>query len=174
MDAELRVTGTVPVEVSVTDLFVDAFTAILPNATLELVTVSAGVAAFNWSASTCELLPALAVMFAVCAVATEETVAENPALFAFAGTVTELGTLTAALLLDSLTLNPPVDAGAVSVTVHASVPVAVKVEVVQASAVSAVLMVPVPLRPTVLVGLVAELLLMISIPVATPDPAGTN
>ena len=174
IDAEFTVTGTVPVDLSVTDFVVDAFTATLPKERLVVLMVSAAVAAFNWSASACELLPALAVMFAVCAVVTEATVAENVALFALAGTVTVGGTVTAASLLNSLTLNPPVGAGAVSVTVHASVPVPVNVEVVQASAMSAVLMAPVPLRATVVVGLVEALLLKIKLPLAAPAPAGTN
>jgi len=46
----------------------------------------------------------------------------NPALIALPGTVTLLGTVTAELLLDRLTLTPPPGAEPVSVTVHVSVP----------------------------------------------------
>lgn len=41
---------------------------------------------------------------------------------ALAGTVTEVGTVTAALLLDSLTTSPPAGAGVPRLTAHASVP----------------------------------------------------
>ena len=50
------------------------------------------------------------------------TVAVNVADVAFAGTVTEVGTVTAALLLVRLTTCPPEGAGAPRLTVHASVP----------------------------------------------------
>jgi hypothetical protein len=49
-------------------------------------------------------------------------VAVNAALVAFAGTITEAGTLTAALLLDSFTDCPPLPAAELSVTVQTSVP----------------------------------------------------
>jgi hypothetical protein len=89
----------------------------------------------------------------------------NPALVAFAGTVTVLGTVTAELLLDRLTLMPPLGAAAVSVTVHASVPDPVMVPLLQYSALSAaelVPVVPVPLRLITAVPLVEELLVMVS------------
>lgn len=46
----------------------------------------------------------------------------KPADVALAGTVTEVGTVTAALLLDSLTTSPPAGAGVPRLAVHASVP----------------------------------------------------
>ena len=58
----------------------------------------------------------------------------KPALVALAGTVTEAGTVTAALLLDRLTLNPPLGADLLSVTVHASVPAPVIDEFAQEKA----------------------------------------
>ena len=64
--------------------------------------------------------PALAVNVAACAVVTDETEAVNAALVALAATVTVAGTLTAALLLDRLTLNPPLGATALSDIVPAS------------------------------------------------------
>ena len=89
--------------------------------------------------------------------------AVNPALVAFAGTVTVLGTVTAELLLDRFTLSPPLGAAAVSVTVHASVPDPVMVPLLQYSALSAVgAAVPVPLRLITAVPLVEELLVMVS------------
>jgi hypothetical protein len=110
-------------------------------------------------------LPALAVIVTACAVATEDTVAVNPALVASAGTVTVLGTVTAALLLDRFTLSPPLGAAAVNVTVHASVPDPVMAPLVQYSALNIGVLpvvVPVPLRLTTAVGLVVELLVMVS------------
>ena len=66
--------------------------------------------------------PALAVKVAVWVELTTATVAVNDALVTPAATVTEAGTVTAALLLAKLTVNPPVPAAAVSVTVQASLP----------------------------------------------------
>jgi hypothetical protein len=74
-------------------------------------------------------------------------VAVNPALAAPAGTVTELGTVTAGLLLDRFTIRPPLGAEVVSVTVQASVPDPVMAPLLQDSALSAAgAAVPVPLR----------------------------
>lgn len=53
---------------------------------------------------------------------TDDTFAVNPALIAFAGTITDAGTVAALLLLDRLTLIPPIGAGLLSVTVQASEP----------------------------------------------------
>lgn len=75
----------------------------------------------------------------------------NPALVALAGTVTVLGTVTAELLLDRFTINPPLGAAAVSVTGHASVPDPIIVPLLQYSALNAAVLVPVvpvPLRLT--------------------------
>ena len=66
--------------------------------------------------------PADAVSVAFCALVTEATVAVNPLLEDPAGTVTDAGTVTALLLLESETENPPVPAEVVRVTVHASPP----------------------------------------------------
>lgn len=69
-----------------------------------------------------ETPPALSISVAVCAELTRDTIAVNPALAAFAGTVTVADTVTAALLLDGLTLSPLPGAGALNVNVQASVP----------------------------------------------------
>jgi hypothetical protein len=96
-------------------------------------------------------------------VATGETVAVNPALVEFAGMVTVAGTVTAALLLDSATLSPPLPAAEVSVTVQTSVPDPVMDPLMQESALNAAgAAVLVPLRPITAVPLVEELLLMLS------------
>jgi hypothetical protein len=120
---------------------------------------------------------ALAVTVVVCAVVTDETVAVNAALVALAATVTVDGTLTAVLLLDRLTLSPPLGAAALSVTVQASLPDPVMDALLQESALkpTAVAAVPVPLRFTATVGLVQLLLLVIvNCPVAEPLAVGAN
>ena len=61
----------------------------------------------------------LALKVAFCVDPTAEALAVKPALVAPAGTVTVAGTATAALLLDTPTLSPPVGAGAFRFTVHA-------------------------------------------------------
>jgi hypothetical protein len=99
---------------------------------------------------------------------------------ALAGTVTVAGSVTAALLLDKLTLIPPLGAVALSVTVQASVPIPVMDALLQESALSVavpaadVVVAPVPLRLTVAVPSVEELLEMVSFPVAAPVAVGWN
>jgi len=68
-----------------------------------------------------ELPSVLAVMVAVWADVTALTMAEKLAVVAPAGTVTEAGTVTALLLLASVTACPPVGAAELSVTVQLSV-----------------------------------------------------
>jgi len=55
-------------------------------------------------------------------VLTDETVAVNPTLVELAGTETVPGTLTAGLLLDKVTVIPPLGAAEDNVTVQASDP----------------------------------------------------
>jgi hypothetical protein len=66
--------------------------------------------------------PNVAVSVAVTSAATAAAVAVNVAVVAAAGTVTEGGTVTLALLLASVTDMPPAEAGRVNVTVHVEVP----------------------------------------------------
>jgi hypothetical protein len=173
--AALTVTAEVPVEVKVTDFVTGVFTATLPNDRLLALTPRVVVTAFSCNAKVLDTPPVLAASVADCAELTEETVAANPTLVAPAGTVTAAGTATALMLLERLTLVPPLGAGPLSVTVHASVPDPVIDAVLQESALSAgVLAVPVPLRLTTAVGLVDELLVMASWPVAEPAIAGSN
>jgi len=122
--AESIVTGAVPVEVSVTGRVDDVFTVTFPKAKLGVLMVNEALAweAFNCIAKVLETPPALAVKVTACAVVTADTVAVNPALVAFAGTVTVAGTATAALPLPRLTLKPLLPATVVSVTVQASLP----------------------------------------------------
>ena len=176
--AAFMVTGKVPVDVKVKGCSVAAVpTTTLPNVTLVALMVSAGTAAFNCSAKVLDTLPAFAVIVTACATATGDTVAANPALVAFGGTVTVLGTVTAELLLDRFTVNPSLDAGAVSVTVQTSVPDPVKAPLLQYSvlnAVETVPVVPVPLRAITGVPSVEESVAIVSCPVAVPAAAGLN
>lgn len=72
---------------------------------LVALTLRLGIAVANCRTKLLETPPALAISVAVCAELTGDTVAVNPALAAFAGTVTVAGPVTAALLLDRLTLS---------------------------------------------------------------------
>jgi hypothetical protein len=81
------------------------------------------VVVVGWScrAYVSELRPPDAVSIAVCAAVTTEARAVKLALDAPLGTVTDAGTATALLLLDSVTMNPADPAASVSVTVQPSV-----------------------------------------------------
>ena len=61
----------------------------------------------------------------------------NPALVEFASTVTELGTVTATLLLDRVKGRSPVGAGPVNDTVHATKPDPVTASLLQYNALTA-------------------------------------
>jgi N-acetylglucosamine kinase-like BadF-type ATPase len=80
------------------------------------VSVVVAVAGRKYTLKLLETPPALASKFTFNAVLTDEAVAVNLALVPPSGTVTVAGTGIAALLLDKLTLNPPVGAAEVSVT----------------------------------------------------------
>jgi hypothetical protein len=92
-------------------------------------------------------------------------VAEKAALVAPDAIVTEAGTVTAELLLDSATANPPLGAAPLNVTVQASVPAPVYEAVLQERALSVVAAVPAPLMFTTALGLVEELLAIVITPV---------
>jgi hypothetical protein len=83
-----------------------------------------------------EVPPAFAVSVTVCAVKTDDTFAMNWALAAFAGTVTVAGIVTAALLLERLTLCPLADAE-FSCTVQTSVADPIAVALLQENALNA-------------------------------------
>jgi hypothetical protein len=100
------------------------FTFTLPKLRLDELTARLGTAAFSWSVNVFTTFPALAVRVAVCDVLTAETVAVKLVLVAPAGTVTAAGTATAESLLARFTVKVLLGA-ALSVTVHASVPVPV-------------------------------------------------
>jgi hypothetical protein len=105
-------------------------------------------------------------------VLTEAILAEKLALVAPAGTVTEAGTVTAELPLDRVTVNPPLTAAALSVTVQESVPDPVTDEFGQESADNTGT--PVPLRLIVVDAPVEELLPIVNVPAAAPAAEGTN
>jgi hypothetical protein len=87
----------------------------------------------------------------------------NAALVALAGTVTVAGSVTAVLLLNRVTLSPPLAVAAFSVTVQASVPEPVMDPLVQVSVLNTPgAGVPVPLRLIIAVPLVEELLVMVN------------
>ena len=116
--SELMVTGAVPLEVNVTDCVATVPTETLPNASEVVLALKAGVAALSCTAKLFEVEFVLADNVAVCAVVTEETVAVNEAEDAPDATVMLAGTVTALLLLATVTTAPPLGAAELSVTVH--------------------------------------------------------
>ncbi len=94
------------------------FNTTLPNGMLLALRVSTGVAAFSWRATDLEVVPVDAVKVAVCALVTDATLAVNAALVAVAGTIKELGSVTAPLELARATLVPPEGAEPDKPTVH--------------------------------------------------------
>jgi hypothetical protein len=142
----LTVTGAVPVELKVTVWVVGLFNTTPPNAMLVAFTDSAGVPAFNCSETVRDVPPVVAVSVVDCALLTAATFAVNDALVAVEGTRTDPGTVTAALLLDSPTVKPPVGAEPERLTEHESVSVPVIETVLQLIA----LTVGVPVAPVAL------------------------
>lgn len=123
--------------------------------------------------------PADAVSVALCAVVTAETVAVNPALVAPEGTVTDPGTLTELLLLNRLTVEPPPPAAAERVTEHASTPEPMNELCVHDSELTPAILPdpesePLPCKLIFREGLVEELVVTISCPVASPCVVGVN
>ena len=169
---ELMVNAAVPLEVSVTACAEGVFRLTLPNDRVLGLRVIAGTDALNCRPKLVEMPPAVAVRFAVCAEVTAETVAVKPALVAFAGTVTEAGTVTAVLLLVRLTVIPPPGAAPFSETMQESDPAPVIAELVHEIALRVAR--PVPLRLIVAVPPEEALLEMVSVPVAAPADVGSN
>jgi hypothetical protein len=168
-----------PEALNVSDCVEGVFRSTLPNAMLLELMLSVPPdedAGFNCRAKVLETPLAVAVSVTDCADVTVETVVENPALAAFAGTVIDAGTWAAALLLERLTATPPDGAAAVRVTVQASVPAADMEPLLQLRPASdgMVLPVPVPLRAIVDVPPVDELLAMVTEPVTSPAALGLN
>jgi hypothetical protein len=170
--AELMVTAAVPVEERVMVCDVEVFTGTLPKLRFDVLTASVGTAAFNCRAKVCVTAPADAESVTVCAVDTAEAVAEKLAPVAPAATVTVASTVTPVLLLERLTLIPPVAAAAFNVTVQATVPAPVMDEFAQDRAVRTGT--PAPERLIVVDAPVEELLESVSEPVVAPAAAGSN
>lgn len=170
--AELIVTEPVPVEVTVTDCVVAVLTGTLPKFRVDAPILSVGTTAFNLIAKARGTPPTLAESVAVCVVATDETVAEKVALFAPEATVTDDGTVTAALVLDRVTAYPLPAAEALMVAVQLSAPDPVKDEVVHVKAVSVGK--PLPLSAIEVEAPPAESLASVSCPVTPPAREGSN
>lgn len=102
-----------------------------------MLTLSVDAVGLNCKAKVFEVLPALAVSVAVCAVLTEAIVAEKLVVSAPSATSTDDGTFTAASLLDRLTLAPPVVAAEFSVIEQEYVPDPTTQDVLQVKALSA-------------------------------------
>jgi hypothetical protein len=112
--------------------------------------------------------PPLAVRITVCVVVTAAAVALKLALVAPAGTVTEEGTVRAALLLPIPTLYPPLGAAELMVTEQESVPVPLMEVLPHTSALTmgavALDLMPLPCSLTVALGTDIELVLMVRSP----------
>jgi hypothetical protein len=176
--AESTVTDEVPVEVKITVCVAGISRTTFPNPMLVALMLSAGPDnTFNCRMKVSETVPALAFSVTACAVATADAVAVNVALVALAATATEAGTVTALLLLDKLTGNPPLLAAVLSVTVQESVPEPVREALAHESAVKDAVAgadAPVPLRATTTVPSVEAALVAMICPVAAPATAGLN
>jgi hypothetical protein len=168
--AALTVTGSVPVDVRVTDSAAAVPTVTLPNDKLEVLMLSPGVTAFNCRENDCEVPLSLAERVTVSGEVTAATVAAKPALVAPAATCTEAGTLTAPLLLVKFTVTPPLGAAALKVTVQLSdaAPVIVPVAHVNAIGPGMLAATPMPLRLITIASEPALPLAIVSCPLAGP------
>ena len=171
--AALMVTGAVPVDVNVSNFVEAMLTATLPKLMLVELALSAGTVAavaFNCSEKLLELLFADAVKFTVCVEVTADTVALKLAVVALAATVTVTGTVTAPLSLLRLTLCPPLPAAPLKVTVQGTVPAPGMDPVLHENPLTVIAGVsadffPTPCSLTAAVGLVVELLAIVTCPV---------
>ena len=119
---DLMVTAAVPLEVTVTDFVTAVPTDTLPNASEVALRLRAGTDAFSCIAKFCEEELRLAATEAACELVTEATFAVNDAVDRPEATATVAGTVTALLLLATLTLTPPDGAAELSDTVQGVVP----------------------------------------------------
>ncbi len=113
-------TGQVPTDLSVTNCFVAVFNVVLPNATLDVLTLIVDTTAPRLKLNAADPPAEVALNATFCAVPTAETRAVNAALVDPAATVTVAGTTTAVLLLDRLTTDPPVGVAELRVTLQVS------------------------------------------------------
>lgn len=171
-DTEFTVTAAVPLDVSVSVCVVGVLTATAPKAILDAFTLRAAVPAFSCSDTARDVLPVVAVTVALCVVVTDATFAVKFAVVAVAGTSTDAGTTTEALLLARPTLSPPVGADPVKLMLHTSArePV-IEVLLHEIPLTVGATAVPVPLSDTVAVEAV---LLMVNCPVVELAVVGLN
>lgn len=127
----LTVTAPVPVDESVKVFATGEPMTTLPYETLDGFQLKVGVEGLNVRVVVFDTPLEFAVSMTVFDELTAEAVAVNPALVAFAGTVTEEGTATDELVVASATLTPPLGAAVLKVTVQASVPAPVSEPVAQ-------------------------------------------
>jgi len=170
--AEFTVNGAEPVELNVIGCATCVLTTTLPNPIDVAFTLRTAVAAFNCSEIVREVFAAVAVSVATCALLIHAALAVNVALVAVAGTVIEDGTVTALLLLARLTARPPVGAEPERLTVQtsASDPV-IEVLLHDTALTVGAMLVPVPVRLTVTVGALLEI---VSCPFTAPAEVGLN
>ncbi len=172
IDSALIVRAEFPVEERVSVCVAAEFTLTLPNEMPDKLTVSLAAEATSCSENVAAPLPVFAVSVADSVEFTGDTFAVKFALLAPPATVTEAGTLTSELLLDSPIANPPLAAGVFTVTVQLSVPDPMIELLVQFNPVSPGT--PVPLRPTTVELPFAELLVIDSCPACPPADVGSN
>src|ERR1700749_2773671 len=115
---EVIITAAAPVELILTVCVTGVFTFTLPKLRLVVLSVREGLATSTSTSVLSETPPALAVRTTLWAVETEDAVAWKLAFVAPAATITDAGTVSAALLLVRLTCAPPVPAAALRVTVQ--------------------------------------------------------
>jgi hypothetical protein len=158
------------------------FKATLPKARLLELTLRDGFegeetgAGFSCTVNVCVTPLALAIRMPGCAMLTAAAVAVKLALVAFAGTVTDDGTVKYASLLTKPTLKPPDGAAALSVAVHVSVPAPVMELLEQDRALSVGALEPfkpIPCSVTVAVGTITELLVIVRLPESSEAAVGT-
>ena len=136
IESALIETGAVPLDVTVTDFVTAVPTETLPKAREEALRLIAGepvveLDPLNLIVVVFVVEPWEAVSVTVCDAVTAATVALKVTVFAPEGTVTEAGTVTAALLLARLTTKPVLGAAALNETVHLSVPAPIMDELAQ-------------------------------------------
>jgi hypothetical protein len=147
-EAEFTLTAAVPLEVNVTVCVPWEPVITLPNEMLVALMLRLGAEGESCRAKDFDTPPAVAVSVTVCAVLKEDTVAAKGALVEPAATVTALGTVTALLLSETLTLTPPLGAAPLSVGVQVTLPGPVIVALLHENALNVgALGVPAPLVP---------------------------
>jgi len=162
----------VPVFVKVTICTVGIFRPTSPNETLVVSTASVPAEVVNCREKVLDTEPATAERVTFCVEVTDEIVAVKLAVEEPAATAIELGTVTAELLLERPTVNPPLAAAVFKTTVQESVPAPAMDEFVHENAASTGT--PVPLSDMVLEPPVDESLVNVNCPFAAPATEGSN